>query len=99
MSAVRNLEAAAGVSRSSGQPSDKSVPRGTVWHASYDGDRAVAFVDDGHVVLRTYCREQAGALDQNIRYGMAVTLEAGEGIPVYDEVRARLVVGVAARVP
>ena len=75
------------------------MPRGTVWHASYDGDKAVAFVDDGHVVLRIYCREQAGALDQDIRYGMAVTIEAGEGVPVYDEVRARLAVRVAASNP
>ena len=89
----------AGVSRSGGQPSNYSVPRGTVFHERFDGDRAVAFVDDGHVVLRIFCREQAGALDQNVRYGIAVTIEAGEGIPVYDEVRARLAVPVAALVP
>ena len=59
----------------------------------------MAFVDDGHVVLRVYCREQAGALDQSIGSGIAVTIEAGEGLPVYDEVRARLAVPVAARVP
>ena len=82
-----------------GQPSSHSVPRGTVSHERYDGDKAVAFVDDGHVVLRVYCREQAGALDQSIRYGLAVTIEAGERIPVYDEVRARLGVRVAAGVP
>ena len=98
VSAIRDLDTAAGVSRSSGQPSNYSVPRGTVFHESYDGNRAVAFVDDGHVVLRIYCREQAGALDQVIRYGIAVTIEAGVGIPVYDEVRARLAVPLAARV-
>ena len=90
---------AAGVSRAGGQPSNHSVPRGTVSHERYDGNKAVAFVDDGHVVLRIYCREQAGALDQNIRYGVAVTIEAGEGVPVYQEVRARLAVPVTARVP
>ena len=99
VSALSKLELAAGVSRSAGQPSSFSVPRGTICHERYEGDDAVAFVDDGHVVLRVYCREQAGALDQNIRYGMAVTIEAGEGIPVYDEVRARLAVPVAPRVP
>ena len=46
-----------------------------------------------------YCREQAGTLDQSIRYGIAVTIEAGEGIPVYNEVRARLAVPVAALIP
>jgi len=59
----------------------------------------VPFVDDGHVVLQVHCREQAGALDQDMRYGMAVTIEAGEGIPVYEEVRAGLAVRVAAGTP
>ena len=98
VSALPKLDVAAGVSRSAGQPSSFSVPRGTISHERYEGDNAVAFVDDGHVVLRVYCREQTGALDQNIRYGMAVTIEAGEGIPVYDQVRARLAVRVAPRV-
>ena len=56
----------------------------------------MAFVDDGHVVFRVHCREQAGVLDQSIRYGIVVTIEAGEGIPVYAEVRARLAVPVVA---
>ena len=99
VSAVRSLETAAGVKRSTGQPSDHSVPRGTVSHTRYEGDLAVPFVDDGHVLFRIYCREQAGALDQIIRYGVAVTIEAGEGIPIYNEVRARLAVPVRARIP
>ena len=99
VSAPSKLELAAGVSRSASQPASFAVPRGTISHERYEGDNAVAFVDDGHVVFRIYCREQAGTLDQNIRYGLAVTIEAGEGIPVYDEVRARLAVRVAPRVP
>ena len=88
--AVTNLEAAAGVKRSGGQPPHASVSRGTVFHARYEGEEAVSFVDDGRVLLRIFCREQAGALDQPIRYGVAVTIEAGEGIAVYDEIRTRL---------
>ena len=95
---VTKLETAAGVTRSRGQPSDKSAPRGTVFHAWYEGDRAVPFVDDGHVLLRVFCREQAGSLDRDIRYGIAVTLETGESIPVYQAVRARLAVLVGDRV-
>ena len=82
--------ASAGVSRESHQPSDKSVPRGSLFHVRYHGDRAVPFVDDGHVRFRVFCREQGGALDQPIRYGLAVTVEAGEHVPVYQEVRQRL---------
>ncbi len=94
---VSKIQEAAGVSRSSGQPSDTSVNRGTVWHTQYEGDKAVAFVDDGHVVLQIHCRGQAGAPDKDIRYGLAVTIEAGEGIAVYDEVRARLAVRARPR--
>ena len=51
------------------------------------------------VVFLVYCRNPAGPLDQDIRYGIAVTIEAGEGIPVYEEVRARLAVPLTARAP
>ena len=99
VSPVRNLKMSAGVERSRGQPSDNSVPRGTVSHTRYEGHRAVPFVDDGNVMFRIYCREQAGALDQRVRYGIAVTIEAGESIPVYNEIRARLAVPVGAPIP
>ena len=88
--AVTKLATAAGVKRSSGQPPRASASRGTVFHDRYEGENAVSFVDDGHVLLRIFCREQAGVLDQPIRYGVAVTIEAGEGIAVYDEIRTRL---------
>ena len=78
---------AAGVSRAPNQPSDKSVPRGSLFHVRYEGNKAVSFVDDEHV---RFCREQGGSLDQQIKYGLAVTIEAGEGVPVYQEVRQRL---------
>ena len=87
----------AGVSRESHQPSASSVPRGSLFHVRYQGDRAVPFVDDGHVRFRVFCREQGGALDQPIRYGLAVTIEAGEHVPVYQEVRQRL--GIRPRAP
>ena len=95
VSAVTKLETAVGVKRASGQPSDKSVPRGTVFHTRYEGNQAVPFVDNGHVLLRMFCREQAGPLDQDICYGVAVTIEAGEGIPVYQEIHAQLAVPIA----
>ena len=93
--AVTKLDMSAGVNRSPGQPSDKSTPRGTVFHTRYEGDQVVQFIDDGHIRLRVSCREPAGALDRDIRYGMAVTIEAGAHIPVYREVSVRLAVPVA----
>ena len=85
-----------GVSRARLQPSDKSVPRGSLFHVRYDGASAVLFIDDGYLQFRVYCREQGGPLDRSIRYGLAVTIEAGEGFPVYQEVRKRL--GIQPRV-
>ena len=96
---VGKIEETTGAKRLPAQPSDKSTPRGTVFHTRYEGSRAVPFIDDGHIRLRVSCREPAGALDQNIRYGMAVTIEAGAHIPVYQEVRARLAVPVAPSAP
>ena len=88
--APADLKANAGVTRAPHQPSDKSVPRGSLFHVRYEGDKAVAFVDDGHIRFRVFCREQAGPLDRKIRYGLAVTIEAGKGVPVYQEIRQRL---------
>ena len=85
-----DIGTSAGVRRAPDQPSDKSVPRGSLFHVRYEGERAVPLVDDGHIQFRVFCREQAGALDQEIRYGLAVTIEAGEGVPVYQEIRQRL---------
>lgn len=79
-----------GVARVAGQPSDKAAPRGSMLHVRYAGERAVAFVDGNTLALRVFCREQGGALDQSIRYGLAVTIEAGAAIRVYEEVRQGL---------
>ncbi len=85
-----------GVERDRQQPPFASVPRGSVFHAHYSGQHAVQFVDDGHLRFLVFCREQAGALDQSIRYGLAVTIRAGEHIRVYQEVRQALTVQVPA---
>ena len=97
VNAVKPLNTAAGVERESSQPTDKSVPRGTVFHTRYSGTKSFEFIDDGHVLFRILCREQAGSLDQPIDYGIAVTIEADEGIPIYDEVRARLAVQIGTQ--
>ena len=90
-----DFKTSAGVERSPNQPSDKSVPRGSLFHVRYEGHRAVPFVDGGHLSFRVFCREQGGPLDERIRYGLAVTIEAGEHVPVYQEVQQRL--GVRTR--
>lgn len=84
------------VQRVKPQPSHIAVERGTLFHVRYEGKRAAPFVDDGHITFNVLCREQGGVIDEPVRYGLAVTIEAGEHVPVYQEVRERLAVGVRA---
>ncbi len=84
------------VQRVKPQPSHIAVERGTLFHVRYEGKRAAPFVDDGHMTFNVFCREQAGVIDKPVRYGLSVTIEAGEHIPVYQDVRERLAVGVRA---
>ena len=85
---------ALGGKRFRNQPSDPSVKKGTVFHERYRGEQAVSFIDDGHLSLTVWCKEDAGGIEQAIRYGIAVTIEAETSIPVYDEIRQRLVVAL-----
>lgn len=78
------------------QPSDKSIPRGTLFHVRYEGKKSVSFIKDGNLLFNVFCRAQENNLDKPVRYGLAVTIEAGEHIPVYQEVRERLAVAVRA---
>ena len=82
---------ALGVKRGKGQPSDNVVKRGSVFHERQEGKAAVPFIDDGHLSLRVWCKEDAGlAANDAIRYCVAVTIEAGAQLPVYDQVQTRL---------
>ena len=87
-----DLSRRVGVDRARLQPSDKSIPRGSLFHVRYEGSAAVEFVDDGYLEFTIFCREQGGPLNESIRYGVAVTIEAGEHLVIYEEVRRRLAV-------
>jgi len=53
----------------------------------------VAFLNDGQLSLRVWCKEDAGISNgAMVRYGIAVTIEAGTALPVYQEIQARLLV-------
>ncbi len=74
------------------QPSHASIPRGSLFHQRWVGEQAKAFADDGYLMFDIVCKEPAGKIDSPISYGLIVTIEAGEHIPVYQEVRAQLVI-------
>ena len=80
-----------GVERKKSQPADPSVKRGSVFHEHFLGDSAVPFIDDGHLVLNVWCKEDAGLIALGtVRYGIAVTIEASTPIPVYEQIQERL---------
>lgn len=78
------------------QPSDHASKRGSVLHEIYEGADAVVFVNDGYLDLKVWCvaRPLSRPLDAPVRYGLAITIEAGEGLPVYEQVDNRLRAGV-----
>lgn len=80
------------VSRSGSQPNHYAVERGTVFHCTYEGTQAVAFLDEGYLKLRVVCRGQAGRLEARIPYALAISLETaiGSKIPIYEEMKIAL---------
>ena len=81
-----------GIKRDRYQPSHTAIKRGSLIHDRYEGKRAVDFVDNGHLSFKIFRRDQDSTIDKPVRYGVAVTIEAGEHIPVYQEVKERLAV-------
>jgi len=79
-----------GVERAKGQPHDKAIARGTVYHDRREGRQAAPYVDGGDMLIRVSARETAGEFTGRVPYALAVSIEVGVGstVPVYDEVRA-----------
>jgi hypothetical protein len=71
---------------------DKAALRGTVQHECLEGEQAVAFVDGDRLSFKVNCAADAGGLSVQVQFALCVSLEVavGAGIPVYDEVRARI---------
>ena len=74
------------------QPSHVSIPRGSLFHQRWVGEEAKEFAGEGYLMFDIVCKEPAGKIDSPIPYGLIVTIEAGEHIPVYQEVQARLAI-------
>jgi hypothetical protein len=86
---------ALGVERRGAQPAEQLTKRGSVFHEEFEGEFAVPFIDDGHVSFRVWCKEDAGARsDGLVRYAIAVTIESGTALPIYEQIKQRLLVPV-----
>lgn len=74
----------------------QQVKNGTVQHEVLEGKKVVSCQDEDFLNISVICREDAGNLDKEVHYGLAVTLETAEsvGIPIYEEIRERISVAV-----
>jgi hypothetical protein len=74
----------------------RAVKRGTLQHEVLEGSQVLDFQDGEDILIKVNCRADAGRLLEPVRYGLAVTLEVAPelDIPLYQEVRERLVVRV-----
>ena len=74
------------------QPGFHSTKRGTIWHRRFKGSKALQFVEDGKLKIEISCRVRDRASDASIPYGLVVSIEAESGVPLYQEIRDRLVI-------
>lgn len=74
----------------------QQVKNGTVQHEVLEGNKVVSYQDDDFLKISVVCREDAESLDEEVPYGLAVTLETGEHIdlPIYEEIEARISIPV-----
>lgn len=77
----------------------KQVLKGTVQHEVLQGDNKIeAFFEDEKLKIQVICQKDATQkLDELIPYGLAVTLEVKEDIPIYQSIRSRI--GIKSYVP
>ena len=48
------------------------------------------FIDDGHLSMKVWCKEDAGGVEHAINYGIAIMIESETPIAIYDEIEQRL---------
>ena len=74
----------------------RQVKNGTVQHEVLEGSTVVSYQDGDFLKISVVCKEDAESLDEEVPYGLAVTLETGEHIdlPIYEEVKARISVPI-----
>lgn len=70
----------------------RAVQRGTLQHEILEGADAAVYVDGANLEIQINCRSDAGALEEDVPYALAVTLEVAEevGVPIYEEIRVRV---------
>jgi len=76
----------------------RTVRRGSVQHEVLAGDEAAAFVDGTTLSVQVNCRAIVGSMKDTVSFGLAVTLEAADDLPIYAEVATRIHARAQARI-
>jgi hypothetical protein len=78
----------------------QQVKNGTVQHEVLEGSKVVSYQDGNYLPIAVICREDAKSLDEEVPYGLAVTLETAEDIdlPIYEEIKERIRVQVEEKI-
>lgn len=89
-----------GVAKSSAQPDQNAARRGTVIQRRFSGSAAAALVEQDVLLLKVQREPDQGTpIDEAIPFAIAVSVEADGGLPIYEQVAARLVVRPAVQAP
>ncbi len=74
----------------------QQVKNGTLQHEIIQGEEVCAFQENEYLVIPVQCREEAGPLDVDVPYGLAVSLEVKEevGLPIYEEIKSLIEVSI-----
>ncbi|MBV6519203.1 MAG: hypothetical protein DCC43_09165 [Candidatus Brocadia sp.] len=70
----------------------QQVKNGTVQHEVLEGSEVVSYQDGDFLKISVVCREDAANLDEEVYYGIAVTLEVSESVDlrIYEEIKDRI---------
>ncbi len=77
--------------------SAKASTRGTLQHLIYEGDHAATYSAGNTLNIDVNCISEAGEIQQPVRYGLFATLEAAEGVAIYEEIRASIATRVSIK--
>jgi len=94
--AFEATDTAAAVGGKRAEAQHQQVRNGTLQHEIIEGAEVRAFQEGECLMIPVQCREDAGALDVEVPYGLAVSLEvkAEVGIDLYEEIQSLIEVSV-----
>lgn len=94
--AFEATEPAAAIGGKRKEAQHQQVRNGTLQHEIIEGEEVRAFQEGENLLIPVQCREDAGPLDVDVPYGLAVSLEVKDeiGIPLYEEIQGLIDISI-----